>query len=197
MDSQPRYRNAMLASAIRRVTAQLLSTEAAAVSIPRVAEFDLTDETYRRNVLQLHSNDDALSPMHISDYNEQRLEFQQKKFRTEAKQFATRLKVFEYLGFITNGVAIVMILVKEEVWVASMIVLISIFAAVVAVGQYEDRLLRTNSAIVTLNEILCGWNTLDEEDQIKQELLDRAIARSEGVIMAAALGEDASSANSS
>ena len=93
--SQPRYRNAMLASAIRRITAQLLSTEAAAGSVPRMADFDLTNEVYRRNVLQLHSNDDALSPMHISDYNEQRLEFQQKKFRTEAKQFATRLKVFE------------------------------------------------------------------------------------------------------
>ena len=85
-----------------------------------------------------------------------------------------------------------MILVKEEVWVASMIVLISIFTAVVAVGQYEDRLLRTNSAIVALDGILCDWNTMDEGDQIKQELIDKSVARSEDIITATALGEDTS-----
>ena len=94
-----------------------------------------------------------------------------------------------------NGVAVAMILVHQEKWVAPAVVLSSICAAMVAVQQYEDRLLRTNNAIVTLDTILCDWNTLDDGDQIKQELIDRSVARTEGVVTATTLGEDTADAD--
>ena len=93
-----------------------------------------------------------------------------------------------------NGVAVAMILVHQEHWVAPAVVLVSICAAMVAVQQYEDRLLRTNNAIVTLDAILCDWNTLDDGDQIKQELIDRSVARTESVVTATTLGEDTADA---
>ena len=93
-----------------------------------------------------------------------------------------------------NGVAVAMILVHQEKWVAPAVVLISICAAMVAIQQYEDRLLRTNNAIVTLDTILCDWNTLDDGDQIKQELIDRSVARTESVVTATTLGEDTADA---
>ena len=95
--SQPRFRNAALASAMKRVTSNLMSTEAAVVSLERVPEFDLSSPSFRHDVLQLHADDDALSPMHITDYNEQRLQFQQERFREIAKRLAWRLKSFEYV----------------------------------------------------------------------------------------------------
>ena len=95
--SQPRFRNAALASAIKRVTSNLMSTEAAVVSLERVPEFDLNAPSFRHDVLQLHADDDAVSPMHITDYNEQRLQFQQERFREIAKRLASRLKLFEYV----------------------------------------------------------------------------------------------------
>ena len=95
--SQPRFRNPALASAIKRVTSNLMSTEAAVVSLERMPDFDLSAPNFRRDVLQLHADDDAVSPMHITDYNEQRLQFQQERFRADAKRLASRLKLFEYV----------------------------------------------------------------------------------------------------
>ena len=87
-----------------------------------------------------------------------------------------------------NGVATAIILVKEEVWVASLIVLLGIASTIVAVGQYETRLLHTNSAIITLDATLCEWNTLESGDKIKQILLDKCVARAENAMLALELG---------
>ena len=87
-----------------------------------------------------------------------------------------------------NGVAVAMILVHQEKWVAPAVVLISICAAMVAVQQYEDRLLRTNNAIVTLDTILCDWNTLDDGDQIKRSNAFKCVSSIEEVIAAQAVG---------
>ena len=91
-------------------------------------------------------------------------------------------------GFLFNGLATAIILVKEEVWVASLIVLLGVTSTIVAVGQYEARLLLTNSAIVTLDATLCEWNTLESGDKIKQGLLDKCVARAENAMLALALG---------
>lgn len=71
---------------------------------------------------------------------------------------------------------------------ASLIVLLGVTSTIVAVGQYEARLLLTNSAIVTLDATLCEWNTLESGDKIKQGLLDKCVARAENAMLALALG---------
>ena len=90
-----RFRQPHLATALKIVTSRLLQTDAASVSVALLKGFDLSSPAVRSRVLGLADGDDALSPMHISDYTEHRLEFQRQNFREQGKEHAFRLKWLE------------------------------------------------------------------------------------------------------
>jgi hypothetical protein len=190
----PRNRKMCLSKAIRAITTKLMQTEACSVSVVSMEPQHFArclrdkDSCFREAALQLHPSDDALSNMDASEYVEYRIEYQLQRYRDEGGWLNAGLKALECGGYTLNGLAIAMILVNQEVWVATLIVLLNILSNIVAVVQYEDRLVRTNDAIVTLDCTSSWWNTLDEGDQIKQELLNKMINITENVIFAHIVG---------
>merc|ERR1712028_28399 len=168
-----RSRKMTLSQAVKSITTKLMQTEACSVSVVSLPYFNLKSAQFRDQVLQLHPEDDAVSNMDASEYLSYRTAHQLIKYRADGRFQHSALKGLEYAGYLLNGLAIAMILVNEEVWVATLIVLLNILSNTVAVVQYEDKLVRTNDAIVTLDCTVSWWTTLDEGEQVKQDLLNK------------------------
>jgi len=187
----PKFRTEHLATAIKEIKNKVLKTDASSTSVKPLGyggHVSMSDPKFRAEVLMLAQADSGVGNIDVSEYLDYRLEFQLVKYRKEARVLHSRLQTLEYSGYLLNGIAIAMILVQEEVWVASLIVLLNIMSNIVAVGMYEDRLMRTNEAIVTLDALRSWWYTLDEAEQIKHESVNRCVIEAENVIFAHTIG---------
>merc|ERR1711924_327166 len=130
-------------------------------------------------VLELHPDDDGVCNIDVSEYL---------KYRRQARWLNLALKVLTYAGYALTGLCTALVLVDEQVWVVCVVMLLNVTANFVAIGMLEDRLVRTNDAIVALHVNGSRWNTLSEGDQIKYSLVDKCVSTSENVIMAHTLG---------
>jgi len=149
---------------------------------------NLRDGAFRQAVLELHPDDDGVCNIDVSEYLEYRMEFHLDKYRRQAKSLHRSLKFFTYCGYIFTGLCTALVLVNEQVWIVCVVMLLNVTANIVAIGMLEDRLMRTNDAIVALHVNGSRWNTLSEGDQIKYSLVDKCVSTSENVIMAHTLG---------
>jgi len=185
----PTRRNHQLAHRLKEITNHLLNTEASAVGVDQLRErINLRDSSFRQAVLELHPDDDGVCNIDVSEYLEYRMDFQLDKYRRQARWLHRALKVLTYFGYTFTGLCTALVLVNEQVWVVCIIMLLNVTANIVAIGMLEDRLMRTNDAIVALHVNGSRWNTLSEGDQIKYSLVDKCVSTSENVIMAHTLG---------
>jgi hypothetical protein len=185
----PTRRNHQLAHRLKEITNNLLNTEASAVGVDPLRErINLRDSSFRQAVLELHPDDDGVCNIDVSEYLEYRMDFQLDKYRSQARWLHRALTVLTYLGYIFTGLCTALVLVNEQVWVVCIIMLLNVTANIVAIGMLEDRLMRTNDAIVAMHVNGSRWNTLSEGDQIKYSLVDKCVSTSENVIMAHTLG---------
>eukprot|EP00937_MAST-01D_sp_MAST-1D-sp2_P000248 g248.t1 len=164
-------RNGQLATRLRDITAQLMNTAGAETAITSCGGGDPIElamerdasgratkraQRYRR-VLDLHeSGDNGVDDMSVDEYARVRLERELERYRNRAWRLHFQVKALEYAGYILTGLCTALILVDEEVWVAALIVLVNVTANVAAVGMLEDRLVRTNGAIVKLDNLGYG-----------------------------------------
>merc|ERR1711871_1290462 len=142
-----------------------------------------------QRVLDLHeSGNNGMDDVSVDEYVRMRLQRKLEHYRNRARWLHFQVKVLEYAGYILTGLCTALILVDEEVWVAALIVLVNMTANVAAVGMLEDRLVRTNDAIVKLDNLSSWWRTLEEEKQISQAYMHKCVETVESIIMCITVG---------
>ena len=106
--------------------------------------------------MDLQKGDNGVHDIAVDEYTRVRLDFTVAKYRASARRLHGRLKLLENTGYILTGLCTALILVNEEAWVASVIVLVNITSNIAAVGMLEDRLMRINVAIVKAASLRYG-----------------------------------------
>ena len=176
-----------MATRIDDIKKQLMATDAASVPLSSV-QFDLADSKTRQQLLKVHNADDAVGDMSVDEYLVYRLSFALERYRKEALRCSKMLKMLEITVYLSSGFCTVLVVLSGQRWIPTLISLSGVAASVAAIGNFEDKLIRTNQAILELGHQRAWWNCLEDGDQIKHVVVDRIIRSVEDVIEAKELG---------
>ena len=108
-----------------------------------------------RAVLDLDDNDNGVDDISVDEYTRLRMSRELDRYRDKARSLHRAIKFLEFAGYFLLSLCTALILVDEEVWVAVCIVLVNATANMAAVGMLEDKLARTNGAIVKVDRLRC------------------------------------------
>merc|ERR1711998_227581 len=141
-----------------------------------------------RKLLDLDDGDNGVKDMSVDDYVHSRMSRELARYRDRARKLHRLIKVLEYAGYFLLSLCTALILVDEEVWVAVCIVLVNATANMAAVGMLEDKLARTNGAIVKVDRLSSWWRTLEEGAKSKHAYANRCVSAMEAVVTTVTIG---------
>ena len=67
-------------------------------------------------------------------------------------------------------------------WLPTCVTLFNIAANLIAFYKFEERLVRINTAKISLSSVLASWQSLDDGDQIKHAKVNRCVTDTENII---------------
>jgi cytidylate kinase len=101
---------------------------------------------------------------------------------TEQVQLDLRLRIFQWLIYITGGVGTFLAAVHLQLWVALTVALVSLFTAFLEYRQVQSTLILYNQAVTNLENLQNWWTTLPQDDKKKQENIDKLVDTSETIL---------------
>jgi len=195
-------RESRLAARLKQIAANLLMSPAAETAVEScgtkdvIAIVDERDARGRRTkraqrfraVLDLDDNDNGVDDISVDEYTRLRMSRELDRYRDKARSLHRAIKFLEFAGYFLLSLCTALILVDEEVWVAVCIVLVNATANMAAVGMLEDKLARTNGAIVKVDRLSSWWRTLEEGAKSKHAYANRCVSAMEAVVTTVTIG---------
>ena len=173
-------RDQILSNRIDGITRQLLQTE---VNVSAIQPYNESNEKpVPPKMYGAAADDNGYSDLTPDDYLKIRMGDQVNYYKNRIVQLDFRLRIFQWLIYITGGVGTFLAAVHFELWVALTVALVSLFTAFLEYRQVQSTLIQYNQAVTNLENLQNWWITLPLDDKKKQENIDKLVDTSETIL---------------
>jgi hypothetical protein len=173
-------RDQVLSNRIDIITRQLLQTE---VNVSAIQPYyESNEKPVPPKMYGAAADDNGYSDLTPDDYLKIRIGDQINYYKNRIVQLDLRLRIFQWLIYITGGVGTFLAAVHLELWVALTVAMVSLFTAFLEYRQVQSTLIQYNQAVTNLENLQNWWITLPLDDKKKQENIDKLVDTSETIL---------------
>ena len=173
-------RDQVLSTRIEAITRQLLQSEVNLSAIQPYIESD--KKTILPKMDATIAKDDGYSDLEPDDYIRVRIGDQINYYKKRIVELDLRLRIFQWLIYITGGIGTFLAAVGYELWVALTVSLVALFTTFLEYRQIQNTLVQYNQARTNLENLQNWWITLPSDDKEKQENLDKLVDTAETIL---------------
>jgi len=173
-------RDQVLNTRIEAITRQLLQSEVNLSAIQPYIESDkkpIPPEMYGAS-----KDDNGYVDLTPEDYIKFRIGDQINYYRQRIVQLDRRLRVFQWLIYITGGIGTFLAAVGYELWVALTVALVGLFTTLLEYRQIQNTLIQYNQARTNLENLQNWWISLPKDDKEKPENVDKLVDTAETIL---------------
>ena len=172
-----------LSKQIDALTRQIMQTE---VNLSAIKPYNESDEIppkmYGASAEAGSSADRGYSYLTPDEYIKYRIGDQISYYKKRIVQLDCKLKIFQWLIYITGGIGTFLAAVGFKLWVALTIALASLFTTFLEYRQIQNTIIQYNQAVTNLVNLQDWWNALPIDDKKQQENIDKLVDSSETIL---------------
>jgi conflict system pore-forming effector with SLATT domain len=127
--------------------------------------------------------DNGYNDLTPDDYIKVRICDQIDFYKNKIVRLDLRLRIFQWLIYITGGVGTFLAAVGFELWVALTIALAALFTTFLEYRQIQNTLIQYNQAVTNLVNLQNWWIALPVDDKKKQQNKDKLVDSSSETIL--------------
>jgi hypothetical protein len=169
------WRDLKLANKIKAINQRAMQTEINLTGL-RPYSGELPPHQYR-----CAEGDSGLDPLSPDQYIKYRLNEQLNYYQKNTVSLEKRLKIFQWLIYISGGVGTLLAAMDFEIWIAFTTALAGSFTTYLQFKQTENSLVSYNHTAADLSDIRSWWNALSNSEQYKLKNFDRLVALTENI----------------
>jgi SMODS and SLOG-associating 2TM effector domain 1/Protein of unknown function (DUF4231) len=176
----PLSREQVLSKQTDALTRQLMQTEVNLFAIKPYNES--TEHPIPPKMYGAAADDDGYRDLTPDDYIKIRIGDQISYYKNRIVQLDLRLKIFQWLIYLTGGIGTFLAAVGFKLWVALTIALASLFTTVLEYRQIQNTVIQYNQAVTNLVTLQNWWIALPIDDKKKQENIDTLVDSAETIL---------------
>lgn len=173
-------RDQVLGTRIEAITRQLLQSEVNLSAIQPYIECD--KKTIPPEMYGASKDDEGYIDLTPEDYIKFRIGDQINYYKGKIVDLDLRLRIFQWLIYITGGIGTFLAAVGYELWVALTVALVALFTTFLEYRQIQNTLIQYNQARTNLENLQNWWIALPSDDKEKQENLDKLVDTAETIL---------------
>ncbi|HKI07633.1 MAG TPA: DUF4231 domain-containing protein [Nitrososphaeraceae archaeon] len=183
-------REQVLANRTDAITRQLLQTE---VNLSAIQPYnESAEKPIPPKMYGAAADDNGYSDLTPDDYIKIRIGDQinyykgyykgNNYYKGKIAQLDLRLRIFQWLIYITGGVGTFLAAVGFELWVALTIALVALFTTFLEYRQIQNTLIQYNQALTNLINLQNWWTALPADSKNKPENIDKLVDSAETIL---------------
>ena len=142
----------------------------------------LLKNLFHQRCMEALADDNGYSDITADDYNKIRIGDQINYYKKRIVQLDQRLRIFQWLIYITGGVGTFLAAVGFELWVALSIALVALFTTFLEYRQIQNTVMQYNQAVTNLVNLQNWWIALPVDEKKKQQNIDKLVDSSETIL---------------
>jgi hypothetical protein len=173
-------REQILSNRIDGITRQLLQTE---VNLSAIQPYiESAEKLVPPKMYGAAAEDNGYSNLTPDDYIRVRVCDQINYYKKRIVQLDLRLRIFQWLIYITGGLGTFLAAVGYELWVALTVAVVALFTTFLEYRQIQNTLIQYNQAVTNLENLQNWWIALPMDDKKKQENVDKLVDSAETIL---------------